>query len=78
MVDMDYDEWQKREVQRYKDQYLATLHELEERAERFIDEVCADCDTSVEITIRIDPTEIVNYSIKREKIAREIIHPKNK
>lgn len=71
-----FEDWQKSMVQRYKEQYIATLHELEDNAEKFIDEICSDCDCAVEITIRIEPAAFVKYSIKREKIAKDILSPK--
>ena len=66
---------EKQMLEMYKKQYLATIHELEERADEVVGDGTAS-DTEITVTITISATDIVRYTILRERVAREIMYPK--
>ena len=75
MSKIEQTEETKQLIEMYNGQYLATIHELEERADEIIGNGEA-CDAEITVTIKIFPTDIVRYTILRERVAREIMQPK--
>ena len=75
MSKIEQTEETKQLIEMYKGQYLATIHELEERADEIVGDGTAS-DTEITVTITISATDIVRYTILRERVAREIMYPK--